>query len=209
MSPGKPHRWMATHPDPARDRWTESRLQADSTVTSAGAYLRHPRETPDMSLYDIPLKTLHGDPATLAEHKGKALLLVNVASKCGLTPQYTGLERLHETYAARGFSVLGFPCNQFGAQEPGSAEEIETFCSTSYGVTFPLFEKLEVNGEGRHPLYDELTAKPDAEGKAGDVVWNFEKFLVSPEGEIVQRFRPLVEPEAPELIEAVEATLPS
>ena len=161
-----------------------------------------------MSLYDIPLKTLHGEPTTLAEHKGKALLLVNVASKCGLTPQYTGLERLHETYAERGFAVLGFPCNQFGAQEPGSAEEIETFCSTSYGVTFPLYEKLEVNGEDRHPLYDELTTVPDPEGKAGDVVWNFEKFLVSPEGEVVRRFRPLVEPEAPELVEAVEATLP-
>ncbi|MDQ3756510.1 MAG: glutathione peroxidase [Actinomycetota bacterium] len=162
-----------------------------------------------MSLYDVPLKTLHGEPTTLAEHKGKALLLVNVASKCGLTPQYTGLERLHEAYADRGFAVLGFPCNQFGGQEPGSAEEIETFCSMSYGVTFPLYEKLEVNGESRHPLYEELTAVPDAEGKAGDVVWNFEKFLVSPDGEVVKRFRPLVEPEAPELVEAVEATLPA
>lgn len=161
-----------------------------------------------MSLYDIPLKTLHGEPTTLAEHKGKALLLVNVASKCALTPQYSGLEKLHEAYATRGFSVLGFPCNQFAGQEPGSAEEIETFCSMSYGVTFPLFEKVEVNGENRHPLYDELTAVPDAEGKAGDIAWNFEKFLVSPDGEVVRRFRPLVEPEAPELVEAVEATLP-
>jgi glutathione peroxidase len=161
-----------------------------------------------MSLYDIPLRTLHGEPTSLAEHKGKALLLVNVASKCGLTPQYTGLEKLHEAYADRGFSVLGFPCNQFGGQEPGSAEEIETFCSMSYGVTFPLYEKLEVNGAGRHPLYDALTTVPDAEGKAGDVAWNFEKFLVSPDDEKVQRFRPLVEPEAPELVEAVEAALP-
>ena len=161
-----------------------------------------------MSLYDIPLRTLHGEPTSLAEHKGKALLLVNVASKCALTPQYAGLEKLHETYAERAFSVLGFPCNQFGGQEPGSGEEIETFCSMSYGVTFPLFEKVEVNGEGRHPLYDKLTAVPDPEGKAGDIVWNFEKFLVSPDGETVCRFRPLVEPEAPELVEAVEAALP-
>ncbi|HVF74064.1 MAG TPA: glutathione peroxidase [Acidimicrobiales bacterium] len=162
-----------------------------------------------MSLYDIPLKTLHGEPTSLAEHKGKALLLVNVASKCGLTPQYTGLERLHETYADKGFSVLGFPCNQFGEQEPGSPEEIETFCSTTYGVTFPMFEKVEVNGENRHPLYDELTTVPDAEGKADDVTWNFEKFLLSPDGEVVARFRPLTEPEAPEVVSAVEANLPN
>jgi glutathione peroxidase len=161
-----------------------------------------------MTIYDIPIRTLAGAPSSLADHKGKALLLVNVASKCGLTPQYEGLERIHEQYKDRGFSVLGFPCNQFGGQEPGSAEEIETFCSTTYGVTFPLYEKIEVNGEGRHALYDELTAKPDAEGKAGDIQWNFEKFLVSPDGTIVQRFRPLVDPEAPELIEALEAQLP-
>jgi glutathione peroxidase len=161
-----------------------------------------------MSLYDIPLKTLHGEPTSLAEHKGKALLLVNVASKCGLTPQYTGLERLHETYADKGFSVLGFPCNQFGGQEPGSADEIESFCSTTYGVTFPMFEKIDVNGDGRHPLYDQLTTVPDAEGKADDITWNFEKFLVSPEGEVVARFRPLTEPEAPEVVAAIEANLP-
>ncbi|HEX9969736.1 MAG TPA: glutathione peroxidase [Acidimicrobiales bacterium] len=162
-----------------------------------------------MSLYDIPLKSLHGEPTSLAEHKGKALLLVNVASKCGLTPQYTGLERLQQSYGERGFSVLGFPCNQFGGQEPGSAEEIETFCSMTYGVSFPLYEKVDVNGEGRHPLYEALTEVPDAEGKAGDITWNFEKFLVSPEGEVVGRFRPLVEPEAPELVEKIEATLPA
>ena len=162
-----------------------------------------------MSLYDIPLKTLHGEPTTLAEHKGKALLLVNVASKCGLTPQYTGLERLQETYGERGFSVLGFPCNQFGGQEPGTADEIETFCSTTYGVTFPLFEKIDVNGDERHPLYQELTQVPDAEGKAGDITWNFEKFLVSPEGEVVARFRPLVEPEAPEVVDKLQEVLPA
>jgi glutathione peroxidase len=173
------------------------------------AHITDRGETATVALYDIPLKTLSGEPASLAEQKGKVLLIVNVASKCGLTPQYTGLERLHERYGDRGFSVLGFPCNQFGAQEPGSPEEIATFCSTTYGVTFPLFEKLEVNGDGRHPVYQELTAVADAEGKAGDIQWNFEKFLVSADGEIVGRFRPLVDPEAPELVAAIEAQLPS
>jgi glutathione peroxidase len=162
-----------------------------------------------VSLYDVPLTTLDGAPASLADHEGKALLLVNVASKCGLTPQYAGLEALQERYADRGFSVLGFPCNQFLGQEPGTSEEIATFCSTTYGVTFPLFEKLEVNGPDRHPLYAELTETPDAEGKAGDVAWNFEKFLVSPDGRVVARFRPQVEPEDPALVEAVEEQLPA
>ena len=161
-----------------------------------------------MSIYDIPLRTLNGEATSLAEQKGKALLIVNVASKCGLTPQYTGLEQLHERFAEQGFAVLGFPCNQFGAQEPGSAEEIQTFCSTNYGVTFPLYEKIEVNGDGRHPLYAELTAVEDAEGKAGDIQWNFEKFLVSPDGSIVGRYRPLIEPESTELVEAIEGLLP-
>ncbi|MBV9283090.1 MAG: glutathione peroxidase [Acidimicrobiia bacterium] len=162
-----------------------------------------------MSIHDIDIKTLNGDPSTLADYKGKAVLVVNVASKCGLTPQYEGLERIHEQYADRGFTVLGVPCNQFGAQEPGSPEEIATFCSTSYGVTFPMTEKIEVNGEGRHPLYEKLTAKEDAEGKAGDIQWNFEKFLISPEGEIVARYRPMTEPEADEVVKDIEATLPS
>jgi glutathione peroxidase len=161
-----------------------------------------------VSLYDIPLRSLHGEATSLADHKGKALLIVNVASRCGLTPQYSGLEELHEQYGPRGFSVLGFPCNQFGQQEPGSPEEIETFCSTTYGVTFPMFEKIDVNGEDRHPLCGELTRQPDADGKAGDIQWNFEKFLVSADGEIVARFRPLTEPAAPELIGAIEQTLP-
>lgn len=157
-----------------------------------------------MSIYDVPVNTLHGEPASLADYKGKTVLVVNVASKCGLTPQYEGLERLHEQFADKGFSVLGFPCNQFGAQEPGSPEEIATFCSTTYGVTFPMFEKLDVNGDNRHPLYDELTQTPDAEGKAGDVVWNFEKFLIGPDGDVVARYRPLVEPEAPEVVEQIQ-----
>jgi len=159
-------------------------------------------------LYDIPIHTLHGEASSLAPYKGKALLLVNVASKCGLTPQYEGLQRLQDTYGGRGFSVLGFPCNQFLEQEPGTPDEIAEFCSVNYGVTFPLFEKIEVNGAGRHPIYAELTAAPDAEGAAGDVQWNFEKFLVSPEGAVVARFRPPVEPEDPALVGAVEGALP-
>jgi glutathione peroxidase len=161
-----------------------------------------------MGIYDVDVRTIDGQDTTLAEHKGKTLLIVNVASKCGLTPQYAGLEQLHETYADKGFSVLGFPCNQFGGQEPGTEGEIAEFCSTTYGVSFPMFSKLDVNGDGRHALYEELTQKEDAEGKAGDVLWNFEKFLVSPEGEIVARFRPLVTPEDAGLIETIEANLP-
>ena len=162
-----------------------------------------------MSIYDIPLKTLAGEETTLAEHKGKALLVVNVASKCGLTPQYAGLEELHERYADRGFTVLGFPCNQFLGQEPGTSDEIATFCSSTYGVTFPLFEKIEVKDSGQHPLYAALTQQADDDGVAGDVQWNFEKFLVAPDGEVVHRFRPKVLPEDPKLVEAVEAALPA
>jgi glutathione peroxidase len=162
-----------------------------------------------VSIYDIPLSTISGDDAKLGDYAGRALLLVNVASKCGLTPQYTGLEALQERYSDRGFTVLGFPCNQFGGQEPGSNEEIKEFCSTTYGVTFPMFDKIEVNGDGRHPLYQELTEYADAEGAAGDVQWNFEKFLVSPDGQIVGRFRPRTEPESAELVAAIEAQLPT
>ncbi|NYI06863.1 glutathione peroxidase [Allostreptomyces psammosilenae] len=162
-----------------------------------------------MSLYDIPLRTLEGEPASLGDYKGRALLIVNVASKCGLTPQYEGLERLQQRYGDRGLTVLGFPCNQFLGQEPGTAEEIRTFCSTTYGVSFPLFEKVEVNGENRHPLYAELVRLADEDGEAGDVQWNFEKYLVSAEGEPVARFRPRTEPEAPELLAAIEDQLPA
>ncbi|HUA94025.1 MAG TPA: glutathione peroxidase [Acidimicrobiales bacterium] len=161
-----------------------------------------------MSIFDVPIHTLQGEESSLAPYRGKALLLVNVASKCGLTPQYEGLEKLQERYADRGFSVLGFPCNQFLGQEPGTAEEIQEFCSTTYGVTFPLFEKIDVNGANRNPVYAELTEVPDAEGQAGDVTWNFEKFLVSPAGEVVGRYRPQVEPEDPTLVGAIEAQLP-
>jgi glutathione peroxidase len=162
-----------------------------------------------VSVFDVDIKNLDGTPADLHALEGKATLIVNVASKCGLTPQYEALERLHETYAGRGFSVVGVPCNQFLGQEPGTAEEIATFCSTTYGVTFPLLEKIEVNGDGRHPLYETLTATPDAAGEAGDIQWNFEKFLVGPDGTVVARFRPTVVPDAPEVVEAIEAALPA
>ena len=156
--------------------------------------------------YDVDLRTLEGDPCSLEDYRGEALLIVNVASKCGLTPQYSELQALHDAYAGRGFSVLGFPCNQFGGQEPGSAEEIREFCSVNYGVTFPMFEKLCVNGPDRHPLYVQLTAVPDASGRAGDVDWNFEKFLVTRDG-AVRRFRPKTKPDDPALTAAIEAAL--
>ena len=162
-----------------------------------------------MPIYDAEINTLEGSPADLGQYEGKALLVVNVASKCGLTPQYEGLQKLHEEYAARGFEVLGFPCNQFMGQEPGTAEEIREFCDTSYGVTFPLFEKVDVNGDQRHPIFAELTDAADASGEAGDVKWNFEKFLVSPDGKVVGRFRPQVSPEDPDLVAAIEEQLPS
>jgi glutathione peroxidase len=162
-----------------------------------------------MSIYDIEINALDGAPADLHDYEGKAVLLVNVASQCGLTPQYTGLEEVRERYADRGFSVLGVPCNQFGGQEPGTAEEIATFCSTNYGVTFPLTEKVEVNGPGRHALYQALVETPDAEGHTGDIRWNFEKFVLSPSGEVVARFNPMVEPTSDEVTTTIEKNLPA
>jgi len=164
-------------------------------------------ESEAKSIHDLELPRLNGDQESLSKYAGNVVLAVNVASKCGLTPQYEGLERLQERYADRQFSVVGFPCNQFGGQEPGTADEILQFCSTTYSVTFPLLEKIEVNGPGRHPVYTELTAVPDAGGEAGDIQWNFEKFLVSHDGKVLARFRPRTEPEAPEVIEAIEASL--
>ena len=162
-----------------------------------------------MNVYDHDVKALDGGPADLHDYEGKAALVVNVASKCGLTPQYAGLEKLHEQYADRGFTVLGFPCNQFGGQEPGSPEEIATFCSTTYGVTFPMFAKVDVNGDDQDPLYSELNQVPDDEGYTGDIRWNFEKFLVDPGGDVVARFDPMTEPDAPALVGAVEKALPA
>jgi glutathione peroxidase len=159
-----------------------------------------------VTLLDSPIAGLDGGP--LPDLGGKAVLVVNVASKCGLTPQYEGLERLQERFADRGFTVLGVPCNQFAGQEPGTAEEIATFCATTYGVSFPLTEKVEVNGPGRHPLYTALTATTDEAGEAGDVQWNFEKFLVAPDGTVKARFRPRTEPESDEVVAAVIEVLP-
>ena len=162
----------------------------------------------DESLYDTPIHALDGGDLNLHDYEGEAVLVVNVASRCGLTPQYTGLEELHERFREQGFTVLGVPCNQFMGQEPGTAEEIAEFCSTTYGVTFPLTEKVEVNGEDRHPLYQQLVDVPDAEGHTGDIRWNFEKFLVAPGGKVVARFAPQVEPLSDEITSAVEANVP-
>ncbi|MFF4254290.1 glutathione peroxidase [Streptomyces sp. NPDC001663] len=155
----------------------------------------------------VDIDSLQGGSADLSQYAGKAVLIVNVASKCGLTPQYTGLENLQKQYADKGFTVLGVPCNQFLGQEPGSAEEIAEFCSATYGVTFPLTEKVEVNGEGRHTLYDRLVGFADAEGHSGDIRWNFEKFLIGRDGTVVARFSPQTEPESAELVAALEAQL--
>ena len=160
-----------------------------------------------MSVYNAKIAGLSGQQDLLSSLNGSVTLVVNVASKCGLTPQYTALESLHEQYSAQGFSVLGVPCNQFGAQEPGSASEIATFCSTNYGVTFPMSEKVKVNGAGRHELYKTLTVVADSEGHSGDIRWNFEKFLVNREGKVVRRFNPTVAPDAPEVVNAIKEQL--
>lgn len=176
------------------------------------------------TLYDIPVRKIDGSDATLNEHKGEVLLVVNVASKCGLTPQYDGLEKLHEKFGGRKFSVLGFPANDFAAQEPGSNDEIQNFCKTNYGVQFPLYSKIAVTGPNKHPLYKYLTTqKPDTENREGmeanlrghkieptskpEVVWNFEKFLINRQGHVVRRFAPDTKPDEPRLIEAIEAEL--
>jgi glutathione peroxidase len=163
-----------------------------------------------MTIYDAKIHDLDGGDADLHDYEGKTLLLVNVASACGLTPQYAGLQKLHDEFGGKGFEVLGFPCNQFMGQEPGTADEIKTFCETKYHVSFPLFEKIEVNGDGRHALYEQLVELPDsADGHTGDIRWNFEKFLVSPSGEIVGRFSPTVEPEDASIVDAIKAQLPA
>jgi len=161
-------------------------------------------------LLDVPVTTLQGEPTTLRDLTGgKAALVVNVASRCGLTPQYGALEALQKEYGDRGLTVVGVPCNQFKGQEPGTAEEIAEFCSATYGVTFPMTEKVDVNGPGAHPLFQRLTTSADADGTGGDVQWNFEKFLISPNGEVVGRFRPTTLPDAPEVRAAIEAVLPA
>jgi glutathione peroxidase len=162
-----------------------------------------------MSVHDVSIARLDGSPMNLADFAGQTVLVVNVASQCGLTPQYTALEEVHERFADRGFTVLGVPCNQFLGQEPGTADEIAEFCSSTYGVTFPLTEKVEVNGEGRHPLYDELVNVADDEGHIGDIRWNFEKFLIGPDGAVVARFSPVTVPDDPSVVAAIEGVLPA
>ncbi|MEI6364387.1 MAG: glutathione peroxidase [Actinomycetes bacterium] len=159
-----------------------------------------------MSVLDIPVTTIGGTTTTLGALDARAYLVVNVASKCGLTPQYTTLQDLYSVYADQGLAVVAFPCNQFGGQEPGTNDEIQEFCSATYNVTFPLFDKVDVNGPDRHALYDELTSVDDGEGVAGDIQWNFEKFVVGADGSI-QRFRPRTEPNAPEIVTAIKELL--
>ena len=160
-----------------------------------------------MGIYDAELKTLKGEPASLKDYEDKTVLVVNVASKCGLTPQYTQLEELQEKYGPDRFTVIGFPCNQFMGQEPGTAEEIAEFCSTTYGVSFPLTEKIEVNGDDRDPVYAQLTETADAEGHTGDIRWNFEKFLVGGDGNVLARFSPQTTPDDPAVVSAIESAL--
>ena len=157
------------------------------------------------TLYDVPLKDIDGQPTSLKAYKGKVLLIVNVASKCGYTPQYAGLEALQEKYKDKGLTVLGFPCNQFGGQEPGTNEEIKQFCSSKYQVTFPLFDKIEVNGPNRHQLYTKLAG--DSSPFPGNIKWNFSKFLIGRDGKIIKRFESKVKPDSEELVQAVETAL--
>jgi glutathione peroxidase len=157
------------------------------------------------SLYDVPLKDIDGKSTSLKPYKGKVMLIVNVASKCGYTPQYTALESTYEKYKDQGLVVLGFPCNQFGQQEPGTNEEIKQFCTSKYSVTFPMFDKLEVNGANRHPLYKDLAG--EGSPTSGDIKWNFTKFLVGRDGKILKRFDSKVKPDSPEVTQAIEAAL--
>jgi len=159
-----------------------------------------------VSILDAKIARLDGSQTTLGEiTAGRPALLVNVASKCGLTPQYRGLEHLQETYGDESFTVVGIPCNQFYGQEPGSAEEIAEFCSATYGVTFPMTEKIDVNGDTRHEIYDGLVQTPNEKGESGDIAWNFEKFLIAADGTVVARYSPGVQPEDPRLVDAVKA----
>lgn len=159
------------------------------------------------TMHDFSMKNIDGEEQSLADYKGKVALVVNVASQCGLTPQYEGLEALQKKYGAQGFTVLGFPCNQFMGQEPGTDAEVKTFCETSFGVTFPLFSKIDVNGDGAAPLYQWLTGVDSAPEGSGDIKWNFGKFLVGKDGEVLARFEPPTAPDASEVVSAIEAAL--
>ena len=181
---------------------------ADGAASTGAARGSRSRYAVGVSIFDVPIGALDGGPANLAQYRGQTVLVVNVASKCGLTPQYASLQELYEKYADRGLVVLAVPCNQFGLQEPGSPTQIRDFCNVNFGITFPITEKVDVNGPDRHELFARLTARADADGVAGDVRWNFEKFLVSPDGAVAARFRPLTDPLSPELVSAVERQLP-
>ena len=204
-SPAKDPPAKAVEPmkGPTAEMFDPAKLPAAGTAPTPVAVTKE-----QDSMWNVPLKTLKGEPTTLAAYKGKALMLVNVASQCGNTPQYATLEALQKKYAAKGFTVIGFPSNQFHGQEPGTAEEIATFCAINYGITFPIMEKIEVNGDGRNPIYKALTPIADATGHSGDIRWNFEKFVVSADGTKVTRFSPKTVPEDPTVIAAVEAALP-
>ena len=162
-----------------------------------------------MTIHDFSARTIHGDEISLSDFEGKTLLIVNVASKCGLTPQYEGLQALYEKFSDRGFEVLGFPCNQFGEQEPGTESQIQEFCSLTYNVTFPMFAKVDVKRDTQHPLFARLSEVPDPDGEAGKVKWNFEKWVVAPDGDPVARFRTLVEPNDEQLVDTIEKHLPA
>lgn len=208
MDPGQLHTGRVPHAHPLEP---DHRGNATTTTLAPMTDNTPDQHTPAQhtNIKSIPLHTLAGEPLDLSTFTGP-LLIVNVASRCGLTPQYTALEKLQQTYGTAdgsGLTVIGVPCNQFAGQEPGTAEEITTFCSTTYGITFPLAEKTDVNGGQRHPLYRALTTFPDADGDTGDVQWNFEKFLVGADGTVLHRFRPRTEPDAPEVLAAIEAAL--
>ncbi len=196
--------------DPERNAPVDpSRASDPSTLPPPGTAPAPVAVGPEFApVWTTPLENLKGEPTTLGAFEGKAVMVVNVASKCGLTPQYAKLEALQRKYEPKGFTVVGFPCNQFGGQEPGSNEEIGEFCSTTYGVTFPMMDKVDVNGASRSPVYDKLTAIADATGHTGDIRWNFEKFVISADGKQVTRFGPKTTPDDPAVIAAVENALP-
>ncbi len=200
-----------TEPTPAVVQGANAAAEDPANLPAAGTAPAATSITGNQELtamWNASIKTLQGQPTNLSAFKGKALLLVNVASKCGLTPQYSTLEALQKKYAAKGFTVIGFPSNQFNGQEPGSAEEIAKFCSSTYGVTFPMMEKVDVNGDGRHEIYKALTTVADAGGHVGDIRWNFEKFVVSSDGSKITRFDPRTTPDNPAVIAAIEESLP-
>ena len=207
---GKPAKQPAQDPPPAVQHGMTAEMFDPAKLPAAGTAPPPVTVTKELDpMWNAAIKTLKGQPTTLSAYKGKALMLVNVASQCGNTPQYATLEALQKKYEPKGFTVIGFPCNQFGGQEPGTSEEIQTFCATNYGITFPIMEKIEVNGDNRHEIYKALTPIADAKGTSGNIRWNFEKFIVSADGTKITRFDPRTTPDDPTVIAAVEAALPT